>query len=229
MKRRILTLFTGMRVEDGDDGDIYDIWDITVSKVEWIMQFLTPNVPDVMDDVIHPLILKTLHTTPPDEDYVATTTKSNLDELLEELGDEILNVTMVDEEADFNPTYDIEELERLLAKDPQSYLMEIQVHSVIIKPNEELEPFIHTQPLIPLYGVFQSFKSSTKPYKVDRETTSPCILNRTSRMLLRKMVDIFVMVDVAQGRNWRMALEHDALFYPSRVNPSSRVVFLFHF
>ncbi|GJW66638.1 hypothetical protein Tco_0121062 [Tanacetum coccineum] len=133
-----------VQVKDGDDGDIYDIWDITVSEIEWIMQFLTTNMPDVMDDVIQPLIPKTLHTTPPDEDYVAPTTKSILDELLEELGDEILNVTMVDEEADFNPTYDIEELERLLAKDPQSYLMEIQVHSVIIKPNEELEPFIHT-------------------------------------------------------------------------------------
>ncbi|GKB83172.1 hypothetical protein Tco_0950067 [Tanacetum coccineum] len=41
---------------------------------------------------------------------------------------EILNVTMVNEEADFNPTKDIEKLERLLAKDPQSHFIEIQVH-----------------------------------------------------------------------------------------------------
>ncbi|GJU63906.1 hypothetical protein Tco_1245741 [Tanacetum coccineum] len=40
---------------------------------------------------------------------------------------EILNVTMVNEEADFNPTKDIEKLERLLAKDPQSHFIEIQV------------------------------------------------------------------------------------------------------
>ncbi|GJS03134.1 hypothetical protein Tco_0319642, partial [Tanacetum coccineum] len=40
------------QVEDGDDGDIYDIWDITVDDIEWIRQFLTPNVPDVMDDVL---------------------------------------------------------------------------------------------------------------------------------------------------------------------------------
>ncbi|GJT00469.1 hypothetical protein Tco_0821638 [Tanacetum coccineum] len=79
-----------------------------------------------MDDVIQPLIPKTIHTTPPDKDYVAPTTKSLLDDLLEELENDILNVTMVDEEADFNPTKDIEELERLLAKDPQSYLTEIQ-------------------------------------------------------------------------------------------------------
>ncbi|GKC90989.1 hypothetical protein Tco_1151638 [Tanacetum coccineum] len=45
-------------------------------------------------------------------------TKSILDELLEEFSDEILNVTMVDEEANFNPTRDIKELERLLAKYP---------------------------------------------------------------------------------------------------------------
>ncbi|GJW97158.1 hypothetical protein Tco_0178966 [Tanacetum coccineum] len=36
----------------------------------------------------------------------------------EEFGDNIVNVTMVDEEVDSNPTRDIEELERLLAKDP---------------------------------------------------------------------------------------------------------------
>ncbi|GKC61789.1 hypothetical protein Tco_1089387, partial [Tanacetum coccineum] len=66
-----------------------------------------------------------------------------------------------------------EELERLLAKDLQSYFMKIQVHSVIVKTNEESEPFIHTRPLSPLYGVFKSFKSSTKPYKVEREMTSP--------------------------------------------------------
>ncbi|GKA40526.1 hypothetical protein Tco_0733119, partial [Tanacetum coccineum] len=38
--------------------------------------------------------------------------------LLIQFGDEILNVTMVDDEADFNPTKDLEELERLLAKEP---------------------------------------------------------------------------------------------------------------
>ncbi|GJS41987.1 hypothetical protein Tco_0567030 [Tanacetum coccineum] len=48
----------------------------------------------------------------------APATKSILDELLEEFRDEILNVTMVDEDADFNPTKDLEELERLLAKEP---------------------------------------------------------------------------------------------------------------
>nr|GEU54576.1 hypothetical protein [Tanacetum cinerariifolium] len=49
----------------------------------------------------------------------------------------ILNVAMFDEEADL--TRDIKEPERLLVKDP--YFTEIQVHSVITKP----EPFIQTQ------------------------------------------------------------------------------------
>ncbi|GJR48111.1 hypothetical protein Tco_0572436 [Tanacetum coccineum] len=143
--------------------------DITVEDVELIRQFLTPNVPDEIDEVIKPLILQPIHTAPPNDDYVAPATKSILDELLEEFGDEILNVTMVDEEANFNPTKDIEELERLLINDHQSCFIEIQVHSVITKP----EPFIHTQPKGPLYGIFKSYKSSTKPYKVDREMKSP--------------------------------------------------------
>ncbi|GKF71320.1 hypothetical protein Tco_0207434, partial [Tanacetum coccineum] len=43
-------------------------------------------------------------------------TKSILDKPLEESGDEILNVSTIDEKAD--PTKDLEELERLLAMRP---------------------------------------------------------------------------------------------------------------
>ncbi|GJV16179.1 hypothetical protein Tco_1361502 [Tanacetum coccineum] len=198
------------QVEDGDDRDTFDMWDITVEDIERIRQFLTPNVPEVIEDVIQPLIPKTLHTTPPNEDYVAPTTKSILDELLEEFGDEILNVTMVDEGSDFNPDKDIEELEKLLANDPKPYYMEIQVNSVIINP----KPFIHTQPMNPLYGIFESYKSSTTPYKVDREMKSPfrlctgggawilnklrgSITNWTSWMLYRSSLKLLVMLDVA--------------------------------
>ncbi|GKD04908.1 hypothetical protein Tco_1179882 [Tanacetum coccineum] len=142
--------------------------DITIEDVKLLRQFLMPNVPDEIDEVIQPLIPQPIHTTPPNDDYVAPATKSILDKLLEESRDEILNVTMVEEEADFNPTRDIEELERLLTKDPQSYFIEIQVHSVITK----LKPCIHTQPMSPLYGIFESYESSTKPYKVYREMKS---------------------------------------------------------
>ncbi|GJT68912.1 reverse transcriptase domain-containing protein [Tanacetum coccineum] len=153
------------REENGDDGDIFDMWDITVVNVERVRQFLTPNVPNVMDNIIQPLILKTIHTTPLDEDYVAPATKSILDDLLEEFKDEILNVTMVDKGAECSLTMDLKELERLLAKDPQSHYTEIQVHSVIIN----LEPFVYTQLMSPLYGVFKT----SKPCKVDRDIISP--------------------------------------------------------
>ncbi|GJX20571.1 hypothetical protein Tco_0223248 [Tanacetum coccineum] len=122
-------------VEDDDDGKTYGIWDITIKDVEQIKQFF--HVPDETDEVIQPLIPQPIHITQPIDDYVAPTTKLILDELFE---DKILNVTMVDKEDDFNPIKDIEELERFLAKEPQSYFTEIQVHSVITKP----EPFIHT-------------------------------------------------------------------------------------
>ncbi|GKC30186.1 hypothetical protein Tco_1037480 [Tanacetum coccineum] len=125
--------------KDGDDRDTFDMWDITVDEVERIKQFLTPNVPYVIEDVIQPLIPKTLHTTPPNEDYVAPASKAILDKLLE---DNILNVAMVDEEADL--TRDLEKLERHLVENP--HFTEIQVHSIITK----IEPFIHTQPMSPL-------------------------------------------------------------------------------
>ncbi|GJV68169.1 hypothetical protein Tco_1483678 [Tanacetum coccineum] len=118
-----------------------------------------PNVPDEIDELIHTLIPQPIHTTLPNDDYVAPATKSILDELLEEIRDEIMNVTMDDEKA---------------AKDPQSYFTKIQVHSVITKP----KPFIHTEPMSPLYGIFKSYKSSTKPYNVDGEMKSPSRLVR---------------------------------------------------
>ncbi|GJT29745.1 hypothetical protein Tco_0910020 [Tanacetum coccineum] len=116
--------------EDGNDRDTFDMWDIMIRDVERIRQFLTPNVPEVIEDVIQPLIPKTLHTIPPNEDYVASATKSILDELLEEFGNEILNITMVDEGANFNPNKDIEELEKLLANNPKPHYIEIQLLQV---------------------------------------------------------------------------------------------------
>ncbi|GJS09016.1 hypothetical protein Tco_0365812 [Tanacetum coccineum] len=172
--------------ENDDDGDTFDMWDITVEDVERIRKFF--NVPDEKDKIIQPLILEPIHTTPSNDDYVAPAIKSMLDELLEEFGDEILNVTMVDEEADFNPSKDLEELERLLAMRPQSNFMEILMHSVIINT----EPFIYTQLMSPLYGVLKT----SKPYKVDRDIISPG----------RWLVKLPVMVDdYSKKQTWSMA------------------------
>ncbi|GJU94743.1 hypothetical protein Tco_1319499 [Tanacetum coccineum] len=120
--------------EDGDDEDIFYI------LFPFAYGIATPfgSVPDEIDEIVQPLIPEPIHTTPPNDDYVAPATKSILDELLEEFGDEILNVTMVDEEADFNPTKDLEELERLLAKEPQSNFTEIQVDKDIISLGRDL-------------------------------------------------------------------------------------------
>ncbi|GJV59534.1 hypothetical protein Tco_1465634 [Tanacetum coccineum] len=68
--------------DDGNDRDTFDIWDITTEDVERIRQFFTPNVPDVIEN--------------------------------------ILNVAMVNEGVKCNPAKDLEELEILLAKEPQS-------------------------------------------------------------------------------------------------------------
>ncbi|GJW58991.1 hypothetical protein Tco_0105722 [Tanacetum coccineum] len=100
--------------EEFDEGNMEEIRDITIEDVERPRQILTP----------------------PDDAYDASATDPNLDELLEEFGNELLDITMVDKEQDCNPTRDIEDLEILLAKDPQSYFMEIKVHSVIVNTNE---------------------------------------------------------------------------------------------
>ncbi|GKD71848.1 hypothetical protein Tco_1325938, partial [Tanacetum coccineum] len=64
------------------------------------------------------------------KNYLVSTNVSNdVDieyDLLEDFGDEILNVIMVDEGAECSPSKDLEELERLLTKDPQSHYTKIQ-------------------------------------------------------------------------------------------------------
>ncbi|GKB34548.1 hypothetical protein Tco_0879490 [Tanacetum coccineum] len=102
------------------------LWDDvrSIRRRRMIRKFF--NVPDEIDEIVQPLIPEPIHTTPPNEDYVASATKLILDELLDEFGDEILNVTVVDDEVDFNPTKDLEELERLLAEEPHSNFMKIQ-------------------------------------------------------------------------------------------------------
>ncbi|GJS51660.1 hypothetical protein Tco_0625022 [Tanacetum coccineum] len=96
-----------------------------------------------------------IQDTPPYDAYDAQTANPIL-ELLEEFGDELLDITMVDEEADCNPTRDVDELDCLIAKDHQSSLTEIKEISCMEKTNEEFEPFIHIQQLSPLYKVSQS-------------------------------------------------------------------------
>ncbi|GJU28203.1 hypothetical protein Tco_1166824 [Tanacetum coccineum] len=137
--------------EDGDDGDTFDMWGIMVEKVERIRNFF--NVLDEIDEVVQPLIPELIHTTPPNDDYVAPANKSILDELLEEFGDDILNVTMVDEEDDFNRTKDLEELERLLAMRPQSNFTGIQGYYSKETGSEVSLPYNCAVKLLPIAAI----------------------------------------------------------------------------
>ncbi|GJY83223.1 hypothetical protein Tco_0496599 [Tanacetum coccineum] len=76
------------------------------------------QVYEVMDDVVKPFTSHAIYITPPDDAYVVPTTNPILDELLKEFGDELLDTTMLNDGEDCNPIKDIEELERILAKDP---------------------------------------------------------------------------------------------------------------
>ncbi|GJY25632.1 hypothetical protein Tco_0400358 [Tanacetum coccineum] len=78
---------------------------------------------------------------------------------------------MVDEEADFNPTRDIEELECLIATNHVSSFTKIKVLPCIVKTNVINETFIRKMNL--LYRLSQSTKSSTETGKKWREMTSP--------------------------------------------------------
>nr|GEU45411.1 hypothetical protein [Tanacetum cinerariifolium] len=102
------------------------------------VDIISIQVPDVMDNVIQPSIPQTKNTTPPDKDYVAPAIKSILDEFREE----ILNITVVDEEADFNLTRDIEELKHLIATNNDPSFTTIKVLPCIVKTNVEHETFI---------------------------------------------------------------------------------------
>ncbi|GJV15208.1 retrovirus-related pol polyprotein from transposon TNT 1-94 [Tanacetum coccineum] len=154
--------------EDNDDGDTFDMWDITVEDVERIRKFF--NVPNEIDEIVQPLIPEPIHTTLPNDDYIPPATKLILGELLEEFGDEILNVATIDEETDFNPTKDLEELERLLAMRPQSNFTEIQIGTLYLLEGCDARMLNKLQESIP---------------------------NRSSQMLYR-MLKLPEMVDVAQ-------------------------------
>ncbi|GKB02236.1 hypothetical protein Tco_0830325, partial [Tanacetum coccineum] len=76
------------------------------------------NMDEILDIIIEDVEMLRHILTPPD---IAPTTDPILDELLEEFRDELLNFSMVDEDTDFIPTRDIEELEQLLTEYPRLY------------------------------------------------------------------------------------------------------------
>nr|GEU90216.1 hypothetical protein [Tanacetum cinerariifolium] len=136
------------------------------------------------------------------EYYVAPTTKSILDDLLEEFRDEILNVTMVDEGAECSPTKDLEELKILLVKDPQSHYTKIQ------KPSRNFTRLLG--PPSGLKGLLHTLNATVIPKKVMHMRGARILIklrgsvpNRTSWMLYMRMMKLLVMVDVARGSRLR--------------------------
>ncbi|GKD36748.1 hypothetical protein Tco_1256955, partial [Tanacetum coccineum] len=168
----------------------YNNWEITVEDVERLRQILTPTVhilhePDHVGQPLVPLIpspdeVKVVREEEPANDVFSISIQvlDVIDDLSKEFRDEILDITVVDEEVDFNPTRDIEELERLIATDHESSFTKIKVLSCIVKTNVEHETFVRQMNL--LYRLSQSAKSSTKTRKKLREMTSaPRILDST--------------------------------------------------
>ncbi|GJR80064.1 hypothetical protein Tco_0150849 [Tanacetum coccineum] len=156
------------------------------------------------NEVVQPLIPEPIHTTPPNDDYVAPATKLILDELLEEFGDEILNVTMVDEEADFNPTKDLEELERLLAMIPQSNFTGIQGYY-----NKETG----SEVFLPDNCVPYRLCTCGGAWILNKLRGS--IANQASWMLYRWLVMLPVMMDVALRKRLGALLRACCLFISS--------------
>ncbi|GJU57258.1 hypothetical protein Tco_1235024 [Tanacetum coccineum] len=136
LMRWILTLFTGIRVPPHTPNIPVDKKDFDFDKIlDDLFRMGADNLKQmgqdiVQDNVIQPLILTTLHTTPPNKDFVALATKPILDKLLE---DKTLNVAMVDEEADSNR--DLEELERLLVEDPHFTEIQVKARGVVLGLN----------------------------------------------------------------------------------------------
>ncbi|GJX63449.1 hypothetical protein Tco_0296349 [Tanacetum coccineum] len=151
--------FRGMKQEDDqveecDEWNLKDIWDITIEDVERLRHILTP----------------------PDDTYDAPATDTILDELLEEFGDELLDITVVDKEACCTPNKDMRELERLLAKTISHILRRYKY--IQLWPPSGLKGLLHTlnATVIPMKG------KHVNPDELD---------------VILKMMKFLVIVDVA--------------------------------
>ncbi|GJZ46890.1 hypothetical protein Tco_0600722 [Tanacetum coccineum] len=103
---------TNYGYESPNESKEVDIDSMTIAEYEL---YIAKQDPDITIEDVERL-RQTL--TPPDDTYDALATDLILDEFLEEFRDEILDITVVDEEVNCNPNKDIEELERLLTKYP---------------------------------------------------------------------------------------------------------------
>ncbi|GJR04896.1 hypothetical protein Tco_0527880 [Tanacetum coccineum] len=116
-----------------NDGDMNDGCDIMGEDVERLRKMLTPSInalpivqpymplglvcnkakvvgEEEQDHVMQPLTPQTVHITPPDDDYVASTTNPILNKHLNDFGEKFADNTRVFEKIDSNPINDLKEL-----------------------------------------------------------------------------------------------------------------------
>lgn len=98
-----------------------------------------------------------------------------MDQLVKEFGDELLNISVVDEKAECDPAEDVKDLEQLFSKDPLSLSMDVLVHMVVVDTNVALKPISQQQ-----HGTSLSSKPSTNMGMVRREMKYPLRYNFTS-------------------------------------------------
>ncbi|GJW85949.1 hypothetical protein Tco_0159094 [Tanacetum coccineum] len=133
------------------------------------------QVSEVIDAVMQSLTSQAIHITPPDHAYVAPATNLILVDISKEFNDELLSISLTDEEAKC-PMMDVEELEQLLVHVPFSSPKDFREHSKTMETN----PLIHPQ-----HGVRQSSKSSAKPGQILGELSSLVLEERCDPWLLQ--------------------------------------------
>ncbi|GJW58537.1 hypothetical protein Tco_0105268 [Tanacetum coccineum] len=128
-----------------------------------------PHVSKVMDDMMQPLTLQATHITPLDDAYVASATNLVLVELSKEFDDELLSISLTDEEVECLMR-DVEELEKLLVHDLFSSPKELREHL-------ETEVVIHAGKDERRQGVFPGnrHETTTRPLGMPRGSKACCI------------------------------------------------------
>ncbi|GKE07868.1 hypothetical protein Tco_1411419 [Tanacetum coccineum] len=107
-----------------DEGDMDVGWDIIVKDVESLRQFLTATIHTLPN--LKPV---TVYITPPDDDYVASTTSPTLDKQLNKFGKECYDITRFAEKANGNPVEDVHELLDIKTYDCETFIQKL-LHQV---------------------------------------------------------------------------------------------------
>ncbi|GJT21600.1 hypothetical protein Tco_0891537 [Tanacetum coccineum] len=87
------------------------------------------------DGMIKPLTPQTVHSTPPDDDYVAPSTSPTLDKQLNKFGKECFDITRVAEKANGNPVEDVQELSDIKTYDCETFIRKLLYQVPAVRRN----------------------------------------------------------------------------------------------